>query len=151
MLSGNMISLVNILLLMTIMNPPAELQICLIDNHGVENPWIFGSDIKTYDWDSHTVYIVHDSVKAVTSRSISCTGFSVKIGDTTLYEGVCDLSYNSFIGHKSPTIFVWEDGLPSINLKCDCFSIYYFGEKEAEDRRFDALLYKCLKERKQIQ
>lgn len=134
---------VNILLFMYITNSPVELQICLMDKKGIEHPWIFGYDIKTYDWDNHIVYVIPDSVKAVVSRSISCSGFSVKIGDTTLYRGMCDLAYNSFINHESPTIFVWEDSLPSINLECACFKIHYFGENE--DKRQNALLYTYLK------
>lgn len=135
--------LVNILLFIIIKHPPIELQICLIDKNGIEHPWIFGYDIKTYDWDYHTVYIFPDSVEAVASRRISCSGFSVNIGDTTLYRGMYDLIYNSSIGHKSPTILVWEDGVPSIDLKCACFTIYFFGENE--DRRSDALLYDYFK------
>lgn len=134
---------VNILFFMFITSPPVELQICLLDSNGIEHPWIFGYDIKTYDWDNHTVFIVPDSMEAVVSRSISCSGFSVKIGDTTLYRGMCDLIYNSSIGLKSPTILVWKDGVPSIDLNCACFKIFYFGDNE--DRRFDAFLYDYLK------
>lgn len=139
---------VNILLFLYITNPPIELQICLMDNNGIEHPWIFGYDIKTYDWDNHIVYVIPDSVKAVVSRSISCSGFSVKIGDTTLYRGMCDLVYDSFINHESPTIFVWKDSIPSINLECGCFKIQYFGENE--DKRQNALLYTYLKKENKL-
>ena len=139
-----MINCVNILLLCLFnINPSMELQICLIDIDGIEHPWIYGYDILSYDWDNHTVYIVPDSIEKVVSRDIPCSGFSVKIGGTTLYSGVSHFSYDSSFDHKSPAILVWMDGLPSIDLKCNCFSIYYLGEEE--DRRSNPSLYFFLK------
>ena len=129
-------------------NPSIEFQICLKDENGIEHTWIYGDDVLSYDWDNHMIYIIYDSLKAVMSRSVPCSGFSVKLGDTILYSGTTDISYNSAIGNNEPTILVWTDGLPLIDLKCACFKIYYFGDNE--DRRSDMLLYAFLKREKKM-
>jgi hypothetical protein len=111
----------------------------MLKHNGRESVILSESDIKYYDWDRQGICLTPEGIKQIKKVSVNLLTdtFFVRLGNTTLYEGIFEKAVSSNIGNSAPSILCDFSGSIVLAEK-NMLLIWYF-RKEKDLRRDDRL------------